>query len=92
MSAWTRFDDDDVELQGVIESVRSQFYFFTLNCLGSRGRACARQQFYITLLLTHKGLSRTGIAATSNMNLTLPPRSYDAELNRHLLREEHLTR
>lgn len=92
LKSWARYEQIAPALADMILSVQAKFYFFVLRSLSGRGRQCTMQLFYITLLLSHKGLSRTGINATSQMSLTLPPRTYDDELQRHLMRQDHKIR
>lgn len=53
------------------------FYFHILTTLNRRGRAAARQLFYICLLFKHKGISRTGLDMLCTMGLGLPNRTFD---------------
>ena len=92
LKSWTEHKAIISTVEDMITSVQAKFYFFVLRSLCGRGRQCTVQLFYITLLLNHKGLSRTGIHATRQMNLTLAPRTYDEELQRHLIRQDHLIR
>ena len=70
-----------------VQSSKVAFYYYLLNGLACRGNSVTRQLFFTTLLLVHKGLSRSGIEATGHMNLTLSPRTYDAHLKMHLQRQ-----
>ena len=85
---WAGGQDVSASVALLVNKVKVDFYYYVLGALTSRGSSCTRQLFYTTLLLVHKGLSRTGIEATGQMNLTLSPRTYDAELAIHLEREE----
>ena len=84
MNQWNKFKDVRQDAARCVESTRVAFHYFLLNGLAARGSSVTRQLFFTTLLLAHKDLSRTGIEATSHMNLTLSPRTYDAELLIHL--------
>ena len=66
----------------------TSFFFHVLSTLASRGRAAQRQLFYMSLVMQHKGLSRSGLLLLSNMNLGLSPRTFDLELQRHAIEEE----
>ena len=67
----------------LISGVAVDFYFYVLSTLSSRGTSANRQLFFITLVMQHKGLSRTGMELLSSMNLGLSPRSFDPELGIH---------
>ena len=68
------------------------FYFHVISVLGSRGTSANRQLFYLTLLYRHKGLSRSGIDLMNKMNIALPPRSFDAQVQDHLYRYDEILR
>ena len=70
----------------LLDEVKVDFYFFCLNAMAARGRAATRQLFFITLLLKARGLSRLGMQLESKMNVCLPPRTFDLELDRHTTR------
>ena len=68
----------------IIARVRNDFYFHLISQLASRGTAVNRQLFFISLVMRHKGLSRSGLNMLSMMNLGLSPRSFDPELSDQL--------
>ena len=68
----------------IIARVRNDFYFHLISQLASRGTAANRQLFFISLVMRHKGLSRSGLNMLSMMNLGLSPRSFDPELSDQL--------
>ena len=80
-------DDESADVKHAIASIvqgaRNSFYFSMLSALASRGTAANRQLFYLSLVMRHKGLSRSGLQLLGCMNLGLPPRSYDPELVAH---------
>ena len=72
--------DHKAEVEEIVTGARNSFYFHLLSTLASRGTSANRQLFFITLVMKHKGLSRNGLRLFGLMNLGLPPRSYDPEL------------
>ena len=70
-------------VDSIVQGARNSFYFYVLAALASRGTAANRQLFYLSLVMRHKGLSRSGLKLLSGMNLGLPPRSFDPELLAH---------
>ena len=72
-----------VDMANIVKSARNSFYFYVLAALGSRGTAANRQLFYLSLVMRHKGLSRSGLQVLSGMNLGLPLRSFEPELLVH---------
>ena len=84
-----RHHDDENKEQDIIRIVqlcRNSFYFYLLNTLASRGTAVNRQLFFLTMVMQHKGLSRSGMTLLATMNAGLSPRSFDPELAFHDLR------
>ena len=75
--------DQQQDVKRVIKLCRTSFYFHLLSGLASRGTSANRQLFFISLVMRHKGLSRTGLRCLSLMNLGLSPRSFDPELALH---------
>jgi len=75
--------DVKCEMASIVKSARNSFYFYVLAALGSRGTAANRQLFYLSLVMRHKGLSRSGLQLLCGMNMGLPPRSFDPELRVH---------
>jgi len=82
----------DVERQSLIEGSRTSFYFWILGMLASRGRCANKQLFYITLLMQHKGLSRSGMELARSMNFNLSPRTFDQLLLEHEYESDHNSR
>lgn len=87
-------DNPHSDVSEVVESIvcksRNSFYFHLLSCLRSRGTSVNKQLFYLTLIMQHKGLSRSGMQLLGLMNLCLSPRSYDPMLLDHVQYEiEH---
>jgi len=82
----------DIERQSLIEANRTSFYFWILGMLASRGRCANKQLFYITLLMQHKGLSRSGMNLVRSMNLNLSPRTFDQLLLEHEYESDHKSR
>ena len=87
---WASFPNDGLDLYGVADDIialvdgnKNAFYFNTLSLLASRGTSVNRQLFYLSLVMQHKGLSRSGLQLMSMMNLALSPRSFDTELDVH---------
>ena len=80
-------DDESADVKHQVDSIvqgaRTSFHFYVLAALASRGTAANRQLFYLSLVMRHKGLSRSGLQLLSGMNLGLPPRSFDPELVAH---------
>ena len=74
--------DSDVsdEVKDIVKSARGGFYFYLISNLASRGTSVNRQLFFISMVMNHKGLSRSGLHILSLMNQGLSPRSFDAEL------------
>ena len=86
------FDAFNAAKDDIIARVRNDFYFHLLSQLASRGTAANRQLFYISLVMRHKGLSRSGLNTLSMMNLGLSPRSFDPELSDQLDRYREFRR
>lgn len=63
------------------------FFFHAISQLANRGRSAKRQLFFFSLVMQHRGLSRNGLGLLKNMNLGLPPSTYDEELVTALTRE-----
>ena len=80
-------DDESADVKhdmvSIVKNARNSFYFYVLAALGSRGTAANRQLFYLSLVMRHKGLSRSGLQLLGGMNMGLPPRSFDPELLVH---------
>jgi hypothetical protein len=76
---------NNIETDSIIEGDRNGFYFHVLSILANRGNAITRQLFFTSLLLKHKGLSRSGLQIQNQMNLALSPRMFDVELRSHLV-------
>lgn len=80
-------DDESADVKhhvdSIVQGARTSFHFYVLAALASRGTAANRQLFYLSLVMRHKGLSRSGLQLLSGMNLGLPPRSFDPELVAH---------
>ena len=80
-------DDESADVKhhvdSIVQGARNSFHFYVLAALASRGTAANRQLFYVSLVMRHKGLSRSGLQLLSGMNLGLPPRSFDPELVAH---------
>ena len=70
-------------MQSLVESERASFYFATLFTLNSRGTAAQRQIFYISYLMRHKGISRSGLELLANVKVGLPTTTFDRELIVH---------
>ena len=75
--------DMDARLDMLVDKAKNSFYFHVLSSVASRGTAANRQLFFVSLVMRHKGLSRSGLELLGAMNLGLAPRSFDPELNNH---------
>ena len=88
--------EGDVDMQprmdALIKSVQTDFYFYVLSSIAARGTAANRQLFFLSLVMQHKGLSRSGLEVLSKMNMGLAPRSFDPELLAHQERQKHKNR
>ena len=76
----------------IVQDAQNGFFFHVLSSLAARGLSAKKQLFYISLVMQHKGLSRSGLQLLSCMNLGLSPRSFDPlveleeQRNRDMLR------
>ena len=77
-----------LETAELVDAERVGFFFWILASLSSRGRSANRQLFFVSLLAQARGLSRTGMEFFRAMNVCLPPRTFDLELNTFLVRVE----
>ena len=75
------------ELNELVDSVGNDFYFHVLSLLASRGTSAKVQLFHLSLVMRHKGLSRSGLQLLSSMNLGLAPRTFDPELKALVARQ-----
>ena len=76
------------ETQAIVTADANGFYFNLISTLANRGNSATRQLFYLSLLLRHKGLSRTGLDLVHDMNMTLSSRTFDTERKLYLIRTE----
>jgi len=77
-----------LETAELVDAERVGFFFWILASLSSRGRSANRQLFFVSLLAQARGLSRTGMEFFRAMNVCLPPRTFDLELDTFLVRVE----
>ena len=82
----------DAENSKMMKMAKVSLYFHVLGVLGSGGTSAKRQLFFLTLLYRHKGLSRSGIELLNKINIALPPRSFDAQVEDHLYRYDERLR
>ena len=68
------------EVKDIVKSACGGFYFYLISSLASRGTSVNRQLLFISMVMNHKGLSRSGLQILCLMNQGLSPRSFDAEL------------
>ena len=69
------------ESDELVDAERVGFFFWLLASMASRGRSANRQLFFVSLVAQSRGLSRTGMEFFRAMNVCLPPRTFDLELN-----------
>lgn len=68
-------------IDAIVRDSQNSFFFYVLSSLAARGTSVNKQLFYISLVMQHKGLSRSGLQLLSCMNLGLSPRSFDPLLD-----------
>jgi len=76
---------NQAKLKSLVRNEHVSFYFNTMFTLHSRGTSAHKQIFFISFLLRHKGLSRSGLAILASANVTLPATTYDRERESHLI-------
>ena len=80
------------DINELVASVQNDFYFHVLSLLASRGTSAKVQLFHLSLVMRHKGLSRSGLQLLSAMNMGLAPRTFDPEMKALVARQAERNR